>query len=79
METELLERVIMQHGMSGVIAFSFGYFVIKKLPSLIERHLDSLDKHFEGIQRMMSDFDERHDERHKELMLLLTKDKKKWD
>ena len=79
MDPVLIERLITQHGLSGVIAFCFGYFVIKKLPDLITRHLDSLDKHFDSIKDMMTDFDRRDSERHNEIMQFIEfiKDQKK--
>lgn len=77
MEFEFINELLKTHGTSGVVSASIAWFVIKKLPKLIERHLDSVDKHFAGITKALTDLSSREDERHRELISYIQESKKK--
>lgn len=77
MEPDMISGLLQQHGSSGAFVGIIGWFVIKKLPKLIERHLDSVDKHFAGISRALTDISVRADERHRELISYIQESKKK--
>ena len=68
MDTQFISQLLQDHGTSGVLAFSLGWFIIKKLPLMVERHLDSIDKHFDAIKESLSSLSTREDERHRELI-----------
>ena len=75
MESEFINELIRTHGMSGAVAFSIGYFIIRKLPILIEKHLDNLNAHFEKMAESLDSVNTRADERHRELLNLIQKKK----
>lgn len=77
MENEVFSQLLQTHGSSGAFVGIIGWFVIKKLPQLIERHLDSLDKHFESITEALTHLSDREDERHRELINYIQESKKK--
>ena len=68
MDSQFISQLLQDHGTSGVLAFSLGWFVIKKLPAMVERHLDSIDKHFKLIEDSLARLSEREDDRHRELV-----------
>ena len=77
MESEVISQILQQHGSTGAFVFIIGWFVVKKLPQLIERHLDSIDKHFESITGALTNLSDREDERHRELIAYIQESKKK--
>lgn len=77
MENQFISDLLQQHGSSGAFVGIIGWFVIKKLPQLIERHLDGLDKHFESITNALTHLSDREDERHRELINYINEVKKR--
>ena len=68
MDSQFISQLLQDHGTSGVLAFSLGWFIIKKLPQLIERHVDGVEKQFKAIRESLTSLSEREDDRHRELI-----------
>ena len=76
MEEQMISQLLQTHGSSGAFIAIMGWFVVKKLPKLIERHLDSIDNHFKAVTQALTSLSDREDERHRELIQYIQEVKK---